>query len=126
MKHALVAVVLVVFAFGGVACNKTKAPAEQASTKIGGAVRVEATEFAFEPDVLYAKAGKVEFAIQNIGSAVHEFEILKGKKVLGEVEDISPGLELPLKVTLAPGTYEFACKLEDHYQRGMKGTLRVA
>jgi plastocyanin len=124
MKRVLVGLVLLSFACG--ACFRgAKLPDEKASTKLDAAIPVKATEFAFEPDVLYAKAGKVEFAVSNIGSATHEFEIIKGEKVIGEVEDITPGLELPLNVNIAKGVYEFACKLEDHYQRGMKGTLRV-
>jgi iron uptake system component EfeO len=90
-----------------------------------GAIEVEAKDHMFVPDELEAESGSLSFSIRNTGDAVHEFEIFEGKKLVDEVEDITPGLTRTLTVTLEPGTYEFACKFADHYERGMNGTLKV-
>jgi iron uptake system component EfeO len=128
MKRALTCLLVIAFALSAGACNNSSSKTSSGDAKPAksdGKIRIKATEYSFEPSVLHAKPGKIVLTIQNIGSAVHEFEVFKGRKLVGEVEDIAPGLELALTLTLAKGTYEYACKLEDHYERGMKGRLRV-
>jgi iron uptake system component EfeO len=99
--------------------------AQSSSESSGGAIEVKARDFAFDPDSIPAEAGRLTFRVRNTGHELHEFEIFRGRKLVDEVEDITPGLERSLTVTLEPGTYEYACKVEDHYERGMKGTLKV-
>jgi plastocyanin len=101
----------------GTACEDKSEP--------GAAIGVEAKDFEFVPASLTGKAGKLIFSITNTGSAVHEFEIFKGRTLIDEVEDIAPGVKRILSVTIDAGTYEYACKIDDHYERGMKGTLKV-
>jgi len=56
-------------------------------------------------------AGTHTFAVTNNGSQVTEFYVYaEGDRVMGEVENIGPGLTRELIVELAAGDYETACK----------------
>lgn len=65
-----------------------------------------------------APSGTLTFKVQNAGSKVTEFYLLgeDGLRIVGEVENIGPGLTRNLVVTAPTGTYVTACK------PGMKGT----
>jgi iron uptake system component EfeO len=88
-------------------------------------IAVVADEYAFQPEAITVPAGEVTFKIDNQGSLEHEFEILQGDRVVDEAEDLIPGLERDLVVKLQPGEYQFVCRIDDHEQRGMTGTLTV-
>jgi iron uptake system component EfeO len=115
----LVGIVLLGMTLAVTGCASDSNQAEE------GVIEVEAVDHKFVPDELDAEAGSISFAIRNTGQEIHEFEVFEGKKLIDEVEDISPGLTRELTVSLEAGTYEYACKFEDHYERGMKGTLTV-
>lgn len=68
--------------------------------------------------VTEAQTGEVSFAITNNGNKVTEFYVFgQNNRVLGEVENIGPGLKGTMTVDITePGTYEVACK------PGMVGT----
>ena len=55
---------------------------------------------------------QVEFTVTNAGSKVNEFYIYaEGDRIVGEVENISPGPTRTFHVDLSdPGTYQTACK----------------
>jgi iron uptake system component EfeO len=56
-------------------------------------------------------AGRHTFAVTNKGSKVTEFYVYAaGDRVVGEVENITPGLRRTLVVDLAAGRYQAACK----------------
>jgi iron uptake system component EfeO len=59
-----------------------------------------------------ALSGPVTFTITNAGSDVTEFYLLGDDRlrIVGEAENIGPGLERTLVVTLSPGTYFTTCK----------------
>jgi iron uptake system component EfeO len=82
-----------------------------------GAIAVEATDTGCAVARTEAAAGTVEFTVTNKGSKVNEFYLLgEGDQVLGEVENITPGLTRTFHVQVdEPGTYTTACK------PGMKG-----
>jgi iron uptake system component EfeO len=82
-----------------------------------GPIAVEATDTECSVGRTTAPAGTIEFAVSNTGSKVNEFYLLgEGDQVLGEVENITPGLTRTFHVEVAePGTYTTACK------PGMKG-----
>lgn len=62
------------------------------------------------PALIKASAGKTTFDVQNVdASAVSEFEILKNHRVLGERENLTPGLSASFTVDLDPGTYVTYC-----------------
>jgi plastocyanin len=95
------------------------------STAAGSPILVSTREFAFDPSTLTVVAGAVTFHVKNVGSQTHEFEILRGEQVVDEVEDLVPGLEKDLTVTLEAGDYTYVCRLPGHEESGMKGTLTV-
>ena len=59
-----------------------------------------------------APAGTLTFRVTNAGSDVTEFYLLgaDGAKVVGEVEDIGPGLTRDMVVDAKPGSYVTQCK----------------
>lgn len=59
-----------------------------------------------------ASSGEIVFEVTNNGEEVTEFYFLgsDGLQVIGEVEDIGPGLTRNLVVEAEPGEYVTACK----------------
>lgn len=59
-----------------------------------------------------APAGTIRFTVENTGSQVTEFYLLgeDGLRIIGEVENIGPGLSRDLTVTAPEGKYFTACK----------------
>lgn len=90
-----------------------------------GAIAVAADEYRFDPATLTAPAGEVAFAVTNDGTENHEFEVLAGDVSLGKIAAFGPGTTMGLGVTLEPGEYTFACRLNGHDILGMTGTLTV-
>lgn len=72
-----------------------------------------------------AKAGTVVFSVQNTGSGTTEFYLYgAGDTIVGEVEDIGPGVSRDLVVEVQPGTYTTACKSGDDEQ-GIRAAFTV-
>ena len=88
------------------------AGSDDAEAGAGAGITVNATDTACELSATTAKAGQVKFTVTNSGSKVNEFYVYgEGDKVVGEVENISPGLTRDFVVDLSePGTYQSACK----------------
>jgi len=104
--HAVLGAALVLGAAG---CGGS----ESTGTSSGkGAITVEATDTECKVSRTQAPAGAVEFTVTNKGSKVNEFYIYgEGGRVMGEVENITPGLSRSFTVELTePGTYQTACK----------------
>jgi iron uptake system component EfeO len=90
-----------------------KEPASAAGGKDApGHITVNASDTACELSGTEASTGPSTFVITNNGSKVTEFYVYgEGERVMGEVENISPGLERKLIVQLGePGKYQTACK----------------
>ena len=79
---------------------------------VEGAIAVTATDNECQVARTEAPAGQIEFTVRNTGTKVNEFYVYaEGDRVMGEVENIGPGLERRFLVRLdEPGTYETACK----------------
>ena len=77
-----------------------------------GAITVTSTDDACQVSAAEAPSGSVVFKVTNGGSQVTEFYLLgdDGLRIVGEVENIGPGLTRDLVLTAAPGTYFTACK----------------
>jgi iron uptake system component EfeO len=75
-------------------------------------VTVTASDTACDLSGTAGATGANTFVITNNGSKVQEFYVYdEGERVMGEVENISPGLSRKLIVQLTePGTYQTACK----------------
>jgi iron uptake system component EfeO len=106
---------------GAIAACGNKAD-DTAAAGSGGPISVKATDTACEVAKTTLDAGTHVFAVTNSGAKVTEFYIYAaGDRVMGEVENITPGLSRELRVELPAGTYQTACK------PGMIGTgIRAA
>ncbi|WP_143965346.1 iron uptake system protein EfeO [Gordonia zhaorongruii] len=84
----------------------------EAKSSSDGAIAVTSTDDACDLASTDLETGQVNFEIQNQGSKVTEFYVYgKNNRVLGEVENIGPGLKGKLGVEIVePGTYTVACK----------------
>lgn len=82
------------------------------STTDAEAITVTATDSTCDISGNSAETGNTTFSITNNGSKVTEFYVFgAGDRVMGEVENVGPGLTRQLIVNLAEaGTYHTACK----------------
>jgi iron uptake system component EfeO len=96
----------------------------------GNRVNVKITEAGCDPAELEVKAGPTTFAVVNDGAgAVSEYEVLDGDRILGEVENLAPGLSGEFSLTLNPGEYVSYCPGGTTTERGkirVTGTATVA
>lgn len=77
----------------------------------GQTITVAATDDSCEADVTEVEAGPVEITVRNDGSTVTEVYVYaEGDRVVGEIEDVTPGLTRTFEVTVGGGEYEIACK----------------
>lgn len=90
----------------GAACTKND------TDSASGNVKVRSTDDACEVSAAAAPSGNVVFEVTNDGSEVTEFYLLAddGLRIIGEVENIGPGISRNLVVQAAPGGYFTACK----------------
>ncbi|SCE71468.1 iron uptake system protein EfeO [Micromonospora mirobrigensis] len=92
----------------------------------GNSVTVKATDTTCEVATTDLTAGQATFSVTNSGSKVNEFYVYAaGDRVMGEVENIAPGLTRELRVELPAGAYETACK-PGMSGRGIRGALKVS
>ncbi len=78
----------------------------------GGPISVTSSDSSCEVSAESAPAGNLQFDVTNAGSKVTEFYLYSsdGKRIVGEVENIGPGLQGKLIVTADEGSYLTACK----------------
>jgi FTR1 family protein len=109
MKNtALAAIVLTSAALLLVACGSD----DDNSAGSAGAkqVAIKLTDAGCEPASLKLDAGRTEFKVTNAGTGrVSEFEVLSGARILGEKENLVPGLSGSFTINLKPGEYSMAC-----------------
>lgn len=106
---AVTAAILAGVSLAGCTAKETK------SAESGGKadqITVDASDSACTLSGTKATTGPSTFVITNNGTKVTEFYVYgEGERVMGEVENISPGLQRKLIVQLTqPGTYQTACK----------------
>jgi iron uptake system component EfeO len=82
------------------------------SAKTAATVTVSSTDDACTLSTDAAPSGHLVFTVTNDGTDVTEFYLLAedGLRIVGEVENIGPGLSRDLVLTAKPGTYQTACK----------------
>jgi iron uptake system component EfeO len=98
------------------ACSLTQS--KEPSTKDAqGTINVESSSDACDLTSAKAPSGNVVFKVKNTGSEVTEFYLYgdDGLRIVGEIENVGPGLSRDLVVRAAPGKYVTSCK------PGMKG-----
>ncbi|MCZ4076433.1 cupredoxin domain-containing protein [Rhodococcus sp. H36-A4] len=103
--YALAAVAVLPLALAG--CTE-----KSSSEASDGDITVTATDSGCDIGASEGATGNSTFQITNNGSKVTEFYVYgEGDRVMGEVENIGPGLTRQLIVALPdPGTYQTACK----------------
>ena len=85
----------------------------KSTTVVGAAIlSVDSSTSACTVSATTAQSGSLTFAVKNSGDQATEFYLLAadGKRVVGEVEDIGPGLTRNLVVDVSPGQYFTVCK----------------
>jgi iron uptake system component EfeO len=103
MKHLATLGVMTIAALSLTAC------ADDAKTS--GDLTVNASDSSCKVSPTDLEAGPSTFKVTNKGSKVTEFYVYaEGDRIMGEVENIGPGLSRNLVVDLPKGTYEGACK----------------
>ncbi|WP_433256656.1 iron uptake system protein EfeO [Streptosporangium sp. CA-135522] len=91
-----------------------------------GKITVAATDTECKVAASEISSGTSTFAITNGGSKVTEFYVYApGDRVMGEVENIVPGLTREVIVELPPGSYEATCK-PGMVGKGIRNALKVS
>jgi len=90
-------------------CTVDNADAEKDDSR---AVSVTSTDDSCDVSTTTAPAGPLTFSVANKGKQVTEFYLLgdDGTRIVGEVENIGPGLTRNLVVTAKEGSYYTECK----------------
>ena len=110
---AALAAVLAALALTSCQAKEQSSTAEEGSGNAAPAeITVDASDDSCELSGTEGRTGANTFVITNNGSKVTEFYVYdEGERVMGEVENVSPGLQRTLIVQLTqPGTYQTACK----------------
>jgi iron uptake system component EfeO len=103
-------------------CSDSKSGSSSGS----GSVKVTATDTECTVDQPNLTAGTHLFSVKNSGSKVTEFYVYAaGDRVVGEVENILPGVSRDLHVELAAGSYQATCK-PGMVGSGIRSTLTVS
>ncbi len=89
----------------------------QSNSAGDGKIAVTSTDDGCNVSAAEAPSGNLSFAVKNDGSKVTEFYLYgsDGLRIVGEIENIGPGLSRDLVVTAGPGSYITSCR------PGMKG-----
>ena len=93
------------------ACSLTESN-EPSDSKGSGTINVDSSADACQMTATKAPSGNVVFKVKNTGSEVTEFYLYAedGLRIVGEIENVGPGLSRDLVVRAAPGKYVAACK----------------
>jgi iron uptake system component EfeO len=93
------------------ACSLTESNEPSASGG-NGTINVESSADDCALTSKKAPSGNVVFKVKNTGSEVTEFYFYAedGLRIVGEIENVGPGLSRDLVVRAAPGSYVTACK----------------
>lgn len=91
-----------------------------------GTIAVAASDTACEVAKTDTNAGTVSFKVTNKGTKITEFYVYaEGDRIMGEVENIGPGLSRDVHIELPAGTYETACK-PGMVGKGIRGAFTVS
>ncbi|HEX2896292.1 MAG TPA: iron uptake system protein EfeO [Marmoricola sp.] len=125
MKFLPMAAACALLAVPLTACSLTQSNSNDGS-RSDGPIKVTSSDSACTLSTTKVGSGRVTFTIKNTGSKVTEFYLYAedGKRIVGEVENIGPGLTRDLVVSATPGTYVTACK-PGMQGEGIRGTLTV-
>jgi uncharacterized cupredoxin-like copper-binding protein len=104
---------------------------------------VDMKEYSVTLNTPTLKAGVVKIGIRNIGTMVHDFDLIKTDLpfdklpidnaaakantdgLVRQMQNIAPNRVTTLEVSLAAGSYVIICNVAGHYQLGMRAALKV-
>ncbi|MFG1873564.1 iron uptake system protein EfeO [Sphaerisporangium sp. NPDC049003] len=112
---------------GLTACSSTSGGDDTAAQSSGkpGKITVAASDTDCKVSTAALPAGTSTFSVTNGGSKVTEFYVYAaGDRVMGEVENIVPGLTREVLIELPAGAYEAACK-PGMIGKGIRNPLKV-
>jgi uncharacterized cupredoxin-like copper-binding protein len=81
-------------------------------------ISVRETEFKIVLPAKRLRAGKITFAVKNVGRAPHNL-VVEGNGLTTATPIFNGGESKTLKVSLKPGRYELYCSVPGHKQAGM-------
>lgn len=105
----------VAMALGGACTDNTKTESASSTGDAGGSgpahISVTDTGSDCELSATEAPSGNIVFSVKNDGGEITEFYLLAedGVAIIGEVENIGPGLSRELVIRAEPGKYVTAC-----------------
>jgi iron uptake system component EfeO len=92
------------------ACGSSSGSAKAGGTEDGRTFKLTITDDGCTPTSMKVTPGPATFEVSNTGSgAITETELLDGTHIIGEVENVAPGLTGEFSLTLKPGTYTISC-----------------
>jgi len=111
VNRLLTAACAIAFVATSSACGLTESN-EPSSSGGAGKITVESSEDACKLTSEKAPSGNVAFKVKNTGDEVTEFYLYAedGMRIIGEIENVGPGLSRDLVVRAAPGTYVTSCR----------------
>lgn len=117
---ALGVALLAAFVLAG--CGGSSQPSQPA-----GSIKVDMTEFKFDPSTITAPSGKVVFFLVNSGSQAHDMVIRDStKKRIAGSELVSAGDAFVFTVDdIKAGSYGIYCNQPGHEASGMVGKLTI-
>ncbi|MCU1365078.1 MAG: efeO [Ilumatobacteraceae bacterium] len=122
MSKMVITGVVVAVTVLAASCGSDKAATAPSDGNVA-TIEVTLTDGGCDPAEISALSGATTFHVINEDSAaVSEFEVLDGTKILGEVENVTPGLDRSFSLTLKSGSYITQCTGGSKE----KGTLEVA
>jgi uncharacterized cupredoxin-like copper-binding protein len=126
---------------GGGVTVTTAASAGPTVVNVEGGEKADG-KYYFTVTPMSVKAGPTTITFKNVGTKEHEVVVLKTDtpadklKVdadhtvseaasVGEDSETKPGKTKSTTIDLQPGSYVLVCNIEQHYEKGMYGTLTV-
>ncbi|MGI3786046.1 MAG: iron uptake system protein EfeO [Janthinobacterium lividum] len=93
-------------------CTDNAQPSSDGPSADPRAMTVAASDTACTVSGTGAPSGKLTFTVTNSGSKINEFYLLAGDglRIVGEIENVGPGITRDLVLTAPAGSYFTACK----------------
>lgn len=115
----LAALTLAACGSGDTSTTTAASGAEAAVSESSGTVTLTLNDDGCTPQDVTIPAGTTKFVGKGNSGKVTEFEVVDAKGlILGERENVAPGLEASFTLDLQPGTYAFSCSIGDHKPTG--------